>query len=100
MNNTLKPKTGLWTLGAIFAPFIVLSAIAFLSYLLLPSQVSAFWSFVVLALSVGVGTYCLWRLPLAMTSRIWLTVAYVPTLTTLLVFYAFLIGAIITGDSL
>src|SRR5947207_670070 len=92
-----KSKFGVWVVALILAPLVIMSVELWISRLL---HVATDWDTVGIALSVIVGVCCLWRLPISIVGRVWLTIAYVPVSAGLLSLYSLLFVCTVLGDCL
>ena len=53
-----------------------------------------------LGLSVSVGIYCLWQLPISTRKRALLTIIFVPVSLAVLMYYGLWFGGAILGDGI
>lgn len=93
-----KMKFGGWLAATIAVPFIVMSVELLITRHF--NSGSAGWDYAGLALSLVAGLFCLWRLPVSITKRAWLTVAFVPVGIAVLMFYSLLFVCAVFGDCL
>jgi|ERR1017187_1899987 hypothetical protein len=91
-----KMRFGGWLAATLLAPIFIISVeLLFEDHF---NVHAAGWYYAGFALSLIAGLFCLWRLPLSITKRAWLTVAFVPVGTALLWFYSLLFVCAVLGD--
>jgi uncharacterized membrane protein YczE len=98
MTNKSMMRFGCWLAATFIAPIIVMSIELCLTRHFNVGTTD--WDFVGLALSVIVGLFCLWQLPVSITKRAWLTVAFVPVSIGALIFYSLFFVCVVFGDCL
>jgi hypothetical protein len=91
-----KMKLAVWIMIAILAPFVFMSIELLVAHRL--AIRGATWAYTEIALAMIIGVYCLWRLPVSITKRVWLTVAFTPISIGLLILYSLWFICIAFGD--
>jgi hypothetical protein len=99
MENSYKMKFGGWLAAAILAPFAVISAYLWVEYHFgLNNQ--KVWDWASIAVSVALGSFCYWQLPISVAKRVWWSIALAPATFVALLFYTMFFVCIVFGDCL
>jgi hypothetical protein len=93
-----KKRFGLYLVAAALAPILAMSVWLWISRHL--RSIETRWDDFGLALSMIAGLWCLWRLPISIAKRAWITVVYVPFGVALLIFYSLGFVCAVFGDCL
>ncbi len=98
--TTTKPATGVWLLGTVLAPLVVMSVGLYATRRL--SLDGAGWDYASMAVSILAGLHSLWHLPTRLTflSRAWVIARCVPAAFGLLLIYSLFFVGIVFGDYL
>src|ERR1700689_2644361 len=89
-------KFGGWFAASITVPIVVTSVELFITRHFYLGATG--WDYAGLALSLFGGIFCVWRLPVSITKRVWLTVAFVPVGVAVLMFYSLFFVCTVFGD--